>query len=205
MELLVSFLTDGGMFIYLIIGVSAIGLGVILERVNFLYLKYSIDSQGLWNGVTKALAAGDVNKARAMCKDNVAPVARLLDHGLSSVGKSSDTIQNTLDEAALEIIPDIEKRVPYLTMLANIATMLGLLGTIHGLIEAFSAVGNADPSQKATLLASGISIALYTTASGLIVAIPILIAYSFLQTKANRLVEELDEYSVKLLNFLTNK
>ena len=101
------------------------------------------------------------------------------------------------------MIPDIDKRVSYLAMLANIATLLGLLGTIQGLIQAFQAVGSADPTQKASILAGGISIALYTTAFGLVVAIPILIAYSILQSKAHRLVDDIDEFSVKIINLLS--
>lgn len=205
MDLITTFLRDGGTFIYLIMLVSLVGFAIILERVTTLIFKYPIDAKSLWNGITKSVQSGDIDKARAICRDNPAPVARLLHRGLSSPDSSPESVQNALDEASLEIIPDIEKRTPYLAMLANVATMLGLLGTIHGLIQAFSAVGNADPSQKATLLASGISIALYTTASGLIVAIPILISYSVLQSKTHRLVDELDEYSIKLLNLLSLK
>lgn len=205
MDLIAAFLRDGGTFIYLIILVSLIGFAIILERVTSLIFKYPIDAKSLWNGISKSVQAGEMNKARAMCKDNPAPLARLIHRGLNSHDQDPDSVQNAIDEATLEIIPDIEKRTPYLAMLANVSTMLGLLGTIHGLIQAFSAVGTADPSQKAALLASGISIALYTTASGLIVAIPILIMYSILQSKTHRLVDELDEYAIKLLNLLSSK
>ncbi len=205
MDLITVFLRDGGTFIYLIILVSLIGFAIILDRVTTIIFKYPIDGKSLWGAITKSVQAGDMDKARAICKGNPAPLARLLERGLASSSNDPDIVQSALDEATLEIVPDIEKRTPYLAMLANVSTMLGLLGTIHGLIQAFSAVGSADPSQKATLLASGISIALYTTASGLIVAIPILIMYSVLQSKTHRLVDELDEYSVKLFNLLTVK
>jgi len=102
-------------------------------------------------------------------------------------------------------VPAIDKRVSYLSTLANIATLLGLLGTIQGLIQAFAAVGVADPSQKAFLLANGISVALYTTAFGLIVAIPMLAGYTVLQAKAHRLIDEIDEFSVKLINLLNRR
>lgn len=205
MDLITAFFRDGGMFIYLIMIVSLIGFAIILERVTTIIFKYPIDSKALWNGISKCIQNGDRDKARAMCKDNPAPLAKLFYGGLSSDSGDPEVLQNSLDEATLEVIPEIEKRTPYLAMLANIATMLGLLGTIHGLIQAFSAVGSADPSQKASLLASGISIALYTTACGLMVAIPMLIMYSILQSRTHILVDELDEYSIKLLNLLTRK
>jgi biopolymer transport protein ExbB/TolQ len=124
-------------------------------------------------------------------------------YGLEASNGSALDIQNAIDEAALEVIPSVDKRVPYLSTLANVATLLGLLGTIQGLIQAFSAIAVADPSQKAALLAKGISIALYSTASGLVVAIPMLIMFTILQSKSQKIVDEIDEFSVKLVNLLS--
>lgn len=205
MEMLASFFRDGGMFIYLILAVSIIGLGIIIERAIHLLYKYSIDTKTLWARVSKCIKEGDIAKARSQVTGSEAPVARVFDTALETFDRDERTekeIQNAVDEISLEVIPAVDKRVPYLAMAANIATLLGLLGTIHGLIQAFSAVGNADPSQKAALLASGISIALYTTAFGLIVAIPLLIAYTLLQSKAHSIIDEVDEFSIKLINLL---
>ncbi|MCK5237348.1 MAG: MotA/TolQ/ExbB proton channel family protein, partial [Deltaproteobacteria bacterium] len=180
MELLAAFLRDGGMFVYLILVVSIIGLAIVVERVAILVFSYSIDSRKLWTQVSKSVRDGDAKTALSFCTGVKAPLAKVFTKALGQFGRSERELQNAVDEISLEVIPAIDKRVPHLAMAANIATLLGLLGTIHGLIQAFSAVGNADPSQKATLLASGISIALYTTAFGLVVAIPLLISYSLL-------------------------
>ncbi|MEK7680340.1 MAG: MotA/TolQ/ExbB proton channel family protein, partial [Deltaproteobacteria bacterium] len=104
-----------------------------------------------------------------------------------------------------EVMPTIDKRITYLATLANIATLLGLLGTIQGLIQAFAAVSSADPSEKAGILSRGIAIALYTTAFGLIVAVPLLAMYTVLQSKAHTIIDEIDEYSVKLVNLISDR
>ncbi|MCK4738818.1 MAG: MotA/TolQ/ExbB proton channel family protein [Deltaproteobacteria bacterium] len=202
MELLAGFFRDGGMFIYLILGVSIIGMAIVVERVMHLVFRYSIDTKGLWEKVSKCIRERDFQKAHSFCVGSKAPVPRVFEAALSSYKEGERGVQHAVDEVSMEIMPEIEKRVPYLSLAANIATLLGLLGTIHGLIQAFSAVGNADPSQKAALLASGISIALYTTAFGLFVAIPLLVSYTILLSKAHRLIDEIDEYSVKLMNLL---
>ncbi|MDH4226471.1 MAG: MotA/TolQ/ExbB proton channel family protein [Deltaproteobacteria bacterium] len=202
MESLAAFFKDGGLFMYIILFVLAVGIAITVERVIHLVFKYSINSEELWARIKKAVLENDVAKARAFCSSSTAPVARLFERALASHGKGEREIQNAVDEVSMELIPLVEKRVSYLAMVANVATLLGLLGTIQGLVQAFQAVGNADPSQKATLLASGISIALYTTALGLIVAIPMLVAYSILQTRSNKLNDEIDAYSVKIINLL---
>lgn len=205
MELLAIFLREGGVFVYLILTVSVIALAIIIERVIFLVFRYSVNGKVLWRKITKSLEEGDVKKALSFCRGSGAPLARVLEGGLLYYGRGERELQNAVDEASLEVIPSVDKRVPYLAVMANVSTLLGLLGTIHGLIMAFQAVGNADPSQKAALLASGISIALYTTALGLIAAIPMLIMYSLLQSKAHKIVDEIDEFSVKLVNLLTRE
>ncbi|MFQ5900332.1 MAG: MotA/TolQ/ExbB proton channel family protein [Thermodesulfobacteriota bacterium] len=201
-EMIARFLGDGGIFMYIILTVSILGIAIVVERGFILLFKYNINTRVLWRKVSKFIKEGDIEKARAICKDSNAPLLRILDRGISVSGESEKHIQNAVDEIYLEIIPSIDQRVPYLATLANIATLLGLLGTIQGLIQAFSAVATADPSQKAILLAGGISMALYTTAFGLIVAIPLLAMYTFLQARAHRITDEIDEFSVKLINLL---
>lgn len=200
MEALASFFRDGGIFMYFILAVSVIGVAITAERILVLIFKYNIDGRILWNKVSKQINEGNIEGAKAVCKDSNAPLMRVLHTGISVVSHTEKEIQNAMDEVTLEIIPSIDKRIAYLPTLANIATLLGLLGTIQGLIQAFSAVASADPAQKAALLAGGISIALYTTAFGLIVAIPLLGSYAILQAKAHKIVDEIDEFSVKFIN-----
>jgi biopolymer transport protein ExbB/TolQ len=205
MELIASFFREGGVFVYLILMVSVVGFAVIIERVAYLGFRYSVNGRLMWLRIMKSLDEGNVKKAIGFCSGSSAPLARVFEKGLANYGGSERELQNAVDEVSLEVIPLVDKRVPYLAVMANVATLLGLLGTIHGLIQAFQAVGIADPSQKAALLASGISIALYTTAFGLMAAIPMLIMYSVLQSKAHRIVDEIDEYSVKIVNLLARK
>ncbi|HLE09261.1 MAG TPA: MotA/TolQ/ExbB proton channel family protein [Thermodesulfobacteriota bacterium] len=203
METLVSFFRDGGIFMYFILIVSIVGFAIMVERGILLIHKYNVDGRALWKKVSKFLYEGNIEQARALCSDLRVPLMRILHHGIAASAKGSvEDVQTAIDEIALEIIPTIDKRVAYLAALANIATLLGLLGTIQGLIQAFAAIAHADPSQKATLLASGIAIALYTTAFGLIVAIPMLLMYTVLQAKAQKIIDEIDEFAVKLINFL---
>ncbi len=203
MGMFATFMREGGVFMYLILVVSMMGTAIAVERIICLFFKYSADADMLWKKISKAIADNNIESAKSFCRGGAAPIARVFDKALQNCGKSERELQTAVDEVSLEVIPDIDKRVSYLAMLANIATLLGLLGTIQGLIQAFQAVGSADPTQKASILAGGISIALYTTAFGLVVAIPILIAYSILQSKAHRLVDDIDEFSIKIINLLS--
>ncbi len=205
MEKIALFFRDGGVFINFILVVSVVGMAIIVERVRFLVFKYNVDGRALWEKISGLIHEGDKQRALELCKDTRIPLMRILNKGISASGGSEKDIQNAIDEAALEIIPTIDKRVAYLATLANVATLLGLLGTIQGLIQAFSAIGAADPSQKATLLAKGISIALYSTAAGLVVAIPMLVMYTVLKAKAQKIIDEIDEFSVKLINLLSRR
>jgi len=205
METLASFFRDGGIFMYFILGTAVIGIAIMVERGIVLLFRYNVDARALWNKVSKFIEDGNIEKAKLLCKDSSSPLLKILYTGISVSNVLDREIQNAIDEKALEIVPAIDKRVSYLSTLANIATLLGLLGTIQGLIQAFAAVGVADPSQKASLLANGISVALYTTAFGLIVAIPMLAGYTVLQAKAHRLIDEIDEFSVKLINLLNRR
>lgn len=203
METVAAFFKDGGIFVKFILVVSVIGLAIMVERAIFLLYKYNVDGKVLWKKVSGLLRDNDVEGAKAICANETVPLMRIMTYGLEASNGSARDIQNAIDEAALEVIPSVDKRVTYLSTLANVATLLGLLGTIQGLIQAFSAIAVADPSQKAALLAKGISIALYSTASGLVVAIPMLIMYTILQAKSQKIVDEIDEFSVKLVNLLS--
>jgi len=203
METVAAFFKDGGIFVKFILVVSIIGLAIMVERSIYLLYKYNVDGKVLWKKVSGFIRDNDIEEARTICANNSVPLMKIMNYGLEASNGSAKDIQNAIDEAALEVIPLVDKRVTYLATLANVATLLGLLGTIQGLIQAFSAIAVADPSQKAALLAKGISIALYSTAAGLVVAIPMLIMYTILQAKSQKIIDEIDEFSVKLVNLLS--
>lgn len=204
-ESLAAFFRDGGIFMYFILFVSVIGLAIIVERGIFLLLKNNIDGKALWAKIHKFALDGQYDKAMELCTDARLPLLKVLRHGISTAAKKNRDVQGAMDEIVLEVMPTVDKRITYLATLANIATLLGLLGTIQGLIQAFAAVSSADPSQKAEILSKGIAIALYTTAFGLIVAIPLLAMYTVLQSKAHKIIDEIDEYSIKLVNLITDR
>lgn len=201
-DTIANFFRNGGTFMYIILGVFVLGATIIVERGFVLVVRYNLDARALWKKVSKFILDGNMEKAKAICNGSRVPLVRVFDKGISVSHDSEKIVQSAIDEIVLEVIPTIDKRIPYLVTLANIATLLGLLGTIHGLIQSFSAVGSADPSQKASLLAGGIALALNTTSFGLIVAIPLLAMYAVLQAKANKIVDEIDEFSIKFLNIL---
>ncbi|HIE64486.1 MAG: MotA/TolQ/ExbB proton channel family protein [Nitrospira sp.] len=189
---LIQFYREGGIFMYPLVGILAISTAIVLERFIVL-MRSSVNTQKLWDKVATDLRS---------CTRSNRPLGQVIGAGIGGMkdSLSREGIQDTMDEAAMEVMPRLEARLHYLPNLANVATLLGLLGTIIGLIQAFTAVAVADPSQKATLLAKGISMAMNTTAFGLVVAIPIMLIYSFLQVKTNRILESLDIYALKLLN-----
>ena len=134
-------------------------------------------------------------------------MAQLLSIGLARQGavRRREDIEIAMEEGMMEIIPQLEKRTPYVALASNIATLLGLLGTIMGLIQAFTAVSNANPAEKADLLSASISVAMNTTAFGLIVAIPLLITHTVLTAKTGAIVDSLEMASVKVLNVISAK
>ncbi|OGS37212.1 MAG: hypothetical protein A2293_15145 [Elusimicrobia bacterium RIFOXYB2_FULL_49_7] len=203
-ENIAKFMQEGGPFMWVILGVSAFGLAIMMERGFFLYIRCRTNSKSLLASLTKLVRSDKVGDARKLCTQLKSPLAVLLESALwhFEQGLSNEEIQNAVDETALRELPKIQRRTHYLSLIANVATLMGLLGTITGLISAFNALATADPAQKATLLALGISQAMNTTAFGLMVGIPNMIAFSVLSSKANILIEDIDESSVRLLNFL---
>jgi len=189
---------------YILAGVSAVALAVVLERIIYFYIHCRVNAKALLSQITRLVRNGETEKARKMCSSLKNPLATILESALwHFIQNESDTeIQNAMDEVGLRELPKIQRRTHYISLFANISTLMGLLGTIFGLQAAFGALATADPSQKATVLAKGISMAMNTTAMGLMVAIPCMVMFSILGSKANVLIEEIDESSVRLLNFL---
>ena len=205
LETLVKFFQTGGAFMYPILIVFAVGVAIAAER----YIKLmTIRNQNrkVWSDVHPILQQGNFDQARGILKEDDSAIGGLLNMGLSRQGsvRRRDDIEIAMEESMMEIIPQLEKRTPYVALFSNIATLLGLLGTIMGLIEAFTAVANADPAEKADLLSASISVAMNTTAFGLMVAIPLLIVHANLSSRTSEIVDSLEMASVKTLNLIAD-
>jgi biopolymer transport protein ExbB/TolQ len=198
-----AFFQQGGIFMYLILLSGAVATAVSIERYVVLYLKSSMAARAFVNKVCNHIKSGDLDQAVKLTRAKKTPLSRIVGAAVAVRSGDERDIQNAVDEAALSEIPILQDRTPYLATIAQIATLLGLLGTIVGLMQSFSAVQGAASEQRAMLLAAGISTALNTTALGLIVAVPTTVAYSVLQRKTERLVEQIDEASVRVMNLLT--
>ncbi|UCG38031.1 MAG: MotA/TolQ/ExbB proton channel family protein [bacterium] len=192
---------DGGPFMYPILATSVFAAAIIVERIYFLAVRYRINDWSFLRKIEEFVRESDLEGARRLCDDT--PIPRVVAAALDCTGCSVREVQNAVDEAAMEVLPLVEKRVHYLAMAANVATLLGLLGTIIGLMQSFNAVAGAEAAQKGAILAKGIAIALNTTAFGLTVAIPCLFFYAFIQSRANNLVEQVDRVAVKMVNMVS--
>ena len=195
---------EGGFSMIPIAITLAISVALVLERLIRLYFQYNVDGSSFMFEVQKYILANDVEGAIRVCNgSSKAPLPKVLKAGLQRASRDETQIQNAIDAASLEMIPKLERRLPYLALIANIATLLGLLGTISGLMHSFAAIAKADPAQRQAILSSGISEAMNATAFGLVTAIFTMIMHSILSTKANRLLEEIDEFGVKLQDLLS--
>ncbi|MFT5398455.1 MAG: biopolymer transport protein ExbB [Planctomycetota bacterium] len=201
---LVKFFQDGGPFMYPILIVLAIGMAITLERYLMLTIARS-SNRRMIKKLMPLMEKGEMASAAKIAGGSKATVSRVLMQGLAHYksARRRDDLEAAMDESIMEAIPRLEKRTHYLAMFANIATLLGLLGTILGLIKAFTAVAQVDPSLKAEILSTSISVAMNTTAFGLIVAIPLLFFYTVLQTKTTEIVDSLEMTVVKFVNLLS--
>jgi biopolymer transport protein ExbB/TolQ len=185
-----------------ILAVSILVWGIAVERIIYLYFRASVPTEAFLKTMEKAIVAGDLQRAIKLALMPNAPLGRIIHAGLAKIGKENNEVQAAIDEAALRELPRIERRTAYLAMFGNVAMLLGLLGTITGMIISFGAVANADSSQRAALLARGISEAMNCTAFGLITAIPALLFYAVLQGKTQKIVDDINEGSVRVLNLV---
>ncbi|MHA7839475.1 MAG: MotA/TolQ/ExbB proton channel family protein [bacterium] len=201
---IVGFFLTGGPFMYPILIVFAVGAAIAIERYVTL-TRVTARNQSIWSRIQPALVEGDFDRARELTSSDDSTISKLLQMGLDRQGavRRREDIEIAMEESMMEIIPQLEKRTPYVGLASNIATLLGLLGTIMGLIEAFTAVANANPAEKADLLSASISVAMNTTAFGLIVAIPLLVTNQVLMAKTNEIVDSLEMASVKALNVIS--
>jgi biopolymer transport protein ExbB len=185
--------------------VFLVGMGIAGERWYHLS-RTKIKSRNMWNLLHPVLVQGEFDQARDMVEKDNSALSQMLSMGLAvqGSGRRRQDIEIAMEESMMEIIPDLEQRTPYVALFSNIATLLGLLGTIMGLIAAFTAVANANPAEKADLLSASISVAMNTTAFGLIAAIPLLITHAMLTTTTAQIVDSLEMASVKALNIISN-
>ncbi len=205
-ESIIRFFQEGGMFMYPILLIFAGGVAIAIERWVYLTLVTGTNKR-TWKKVLPLLNNGDFKQAMDAASRSKTAMGTMLTYGLARArtARRRDDVEVAMEEGLMEAIPRMEKRTHYLSTLANIATLLGLLGTIIGLIQAFTAVSNADPAEKADLLSASISVAMNTTAFGLMAAIPLLLVYALLQSKTTSLVDSLEMASVKFLNIFNEK
>ena len=203
---IVAFFATGGLFMYPILLVFAVGAAVAAERFVTLTLVTN-KNQVVWDKVQPLLANGEFDEAREMTSKDESTISQVLNMGLSLQGsvRRREDIEIAMEESMMEIVPRLEKRTPYVALASSIATLLGLLGTIMGLIQAFTAVANANPAEKADLLSASISVAMNTTAFGLMVAIPLLITHAVLTSKTGDIVDSLEMATVKALNVFSRR
>lgn len=196
---------EGGWGMYPILFWSVMTFGIIIERCIYLF-GASINKDVFLATMQKCILAGDIAKAVKLCSAANRPLARIIQAGLVKVNRDDEEVQAAMDEAALREIPKLAKRTGYLALLANLAMLSGLLGTVSGLIESFGAVAGegVEASQKARILAAGISEAMNCTAFGLIVAITGLIGFAFLNGKTQGIEDDINEASVQVLNLVVN-
>lgn len=203
---IVKFFQEGGIFMYPIALVLAVGVAVAIER--YLYLsRATITNRKMWDQLMPSLQGGKYPQAMSVTAKSEVAICKILNYGLMRIksARRREDIEMAMEEGLMEVTPRLERRTHYLATFANVATLLGLLGTIIGLIQAFTAVAHAGAAEKAEILASSISVAMNTTAFGLIVAIPLLLVYSVLQSKTTQIVDSLEMAAVKFLNMVTDK
>jgi biopolymer transport protein ExbB len=205
-NLIVRFFQGGGDFMYPIALVLVVGMAIALERYIYLSLTAGRNRR-VWNEIVPLLAQGNFRQVVQLTSKSDSLIGHILDYGLARIQASRrrDDIEKAMEESMMEVVPRLEKRTHYIATFANLATLLGLLGTVMGLIRAFAAVATIDPAQKANLLSASISVAMNCTAFGLMTAVPLLLIHAVLQTKTTELIDSLEMASVKFLNSITER
>jgi biopolymer transport protein ExbB len=205
-DLVVNFFKQGGVFLYPIAAVFAVGLGVAVERFVYLH-RVASGNRRLWAELAPLIQAGNFRKAIEVAESTDSALATIMRYGMSRIAtaRRRDDIEKAMEESLIEVIPRLEKRTHYLATLANIGMLMGLLGTVIGLINAFAAVAAVNPSEKAALLSASISVAMNNTALGLGLAITLLLCHMYLETKTTELVDSLEVASIKFLNSVTER
>lgn len=200
------FFHNGGAFMYPILILLVLGLAIVIER--FIYLSRAhAENRTLWAELMPLVNQGRYQEAEQLASNSATPIGRVLGYGLarSRAATSREEVEIALEESLMEVTPLLERRTHYLATFANVATLLGLLGTIIGLIHGFSAISGINPAEKADQLSVSVSEAMNCTAFGLITAIPFMLFHSWLQSKTDELVDSVEMASVKFLNTFAPK
>ena len=205
MNVLLDYYRSGGPVMHAILAIAVLGLAVFLERVYVLITNSKGSDRSFIERVVQLAKAGKTEEAVKLCHANKGVLTYIGELLLKSPSRSESDLQNAADAASVASLPTLTRRLHYLPMFANVATLCGLLGTIFGLREAFSSVALVSAAERSGKLASGIAIALNATGFGLMVAIPLSVAHAWLSSRAERLIERADEFSVRLITALSSK
>ena len=203
---------SGWVFMWLLGAAATLMIAITIERFVFIFGKANLNAHKFMTLVRKYVQAKDMKRAMALCNSlRDKALAQIVMSGLIKAAKMKTPtfrgVQNAIDEGTLEVIPRLQSKTGYLNMIGNVSTLIGLMGTIYGLIIAFRSVSapGIDVAEKSRLLAHGIAVAMNTTLFGLAVAIPAIIAYTILHNKTNQIIDEIDEHTVKLINLMTEE
>lgn len=206
MDALMKFAVDNYLLDAAICSMGLFALALVIERFKSLFFTYSINAEQFMSKLMKLVEEDKIEEGITYCAANQKkPLAHVMKRVLERSDRDDAAIEASLDIAASEVAPGLSRNLNYLSMASNVVTLIGLLGTVVGLIMSFKAVSFADPSQKQTLLADGISLAMHATAMGLLVAIPTMVLYSFLHAKQGRLFSEIDRSAGKLIELLKSR
>jgi biopolymer transport protein ExbB/TolQ len=205
MQTFIEWYKNGGPIMYFILAVGVAGIAVFIERFYTIVIKSKINGRAFIERVISLVRAGKIDEAIKLCAQSTAALPDMGLLILRSRSRDEADLQSVADAAALAVMPKLTRRLQYLPMLANVATLFGLFGTIYGLREAFAAVASASAAERSAKLAAGIAIALNATGFGLLVAIPLSIAHAYLVSQSELIIEQVDEFSVRLVNALIDR
>jgi biopolymer transport protein ExbB len=196
----------GGTLMWAILLVSVLTVTFVLERAYVLWVRYRLDINQFFEHLVELVEEQKYARALEVCNAQERhPFARIAKAGLMKAGSPDRDIQRAMEAAAIREYPVITQRVAYLATFANVATLLGLLGTVMGLIDAFHGISEADIAAKQEILSKGIAVAMLTTAFGLVTAIPALLSYALLQARQNVLLAQTEAKATELLSYLAEK
>lgn len=205
MDTILEYYRSGGPIMHAILVVAVLGLAVFFERVYVIFANSKGSERSFIERVVQLVKAGKTDEAVKLCHANKGAITYIGELVLKSPSRSEADLQNAADAASVASLPTITRRLHYLPMLANVATLLGLLGTIFGLRASFASVALVSAAERSGKLAGGIAIALNATGFGLMVAIPLSVAHAWLSSRAEQLIERADEFSVRLINAMSEK
>ena len=202
-EFAIKFFQDSGVAIYFSIAIMAVGLAIAIERYVFLSRARSANRK-LWDQLQPMLQGGKFKEVHQVASSSDAAIGKIVANGIQRMQTPSrrEDLDAAMEEGMMEIVPRLEKRTHYIATFANVITLVGLLGTIIGLIKGFTAVAAVNPAEKAEMLSASISIAMNNTAFALAVAIPFLLIHAFLQARTSEIVDGLEAAKISFLNLV---